>query len=137
MSINDQPVRTREELIKGLLQRAFNGQSRYSVAEMQAEIDARLTRARDVPEGHQAILKIIRAVEKDNKDYAQALRQAGVAEKDIPPESRALRNLSIQERLAGKENLSYQTTAPQVRMICDDVAEWVQVPRIQSRLTPL
>ena len=93
-----------------------------------------------MPEGHKAMLKVIRAVEQDNRDFAHSLRQAGVAEKDIPPESRALRNLSIRERLNGKANITYQTTAPTtvrtISLVCDDVRENVYIPRIKLHSCP-
>lgn len=133
MSYTDN-VRSREDIINGLLSRAFNGQSRFGgVAELRQEIDRRLNRAREMPDGHKALLQLIRSVEKDNQDYRQALVEAGVAEKDIAPESRALRNLSIRERMNGQAGLSYQTAPPQGQngnsLLCEDVTETLLVPR--------
>lgn len=96
------PVRSRMKLIKGLLRRAFNGQSRFTVPEMKAEIAARLERAREMPEGHEKIMNIIRKVEADIRENRETLRASGASEEEIGPDSRALRNLSIQEHLNGR-----------------------------------
>jgi hypothetical protein len=136
MAINDQTVRSRQTLVDNLLRRAFNGQSRFGdVTAMQAEIDARLTRARDVPEGHKAILAIIRSVEQDSRDYREALKAAGVRDEDIAPESRALKVLSIRERLSGKTGIFYETAAPQLR-VCEDVREDLALNRVALNLRP-
>ena len=96
-------VRSRTTIAKGLLRRAFNGESGYTVKEMKALIAARLERARDLPEGHKIVLAAIRAVEQDCREYRQALRAAGVSDEDIGPDSRALKALSVLERLNGRQ----------------------------------
>lgn len=110
LSVQDH-TRSRYNIIKGLLRRAFNGESGYTLPEMKDMIAVRLARARDIPEGHKVILAAIRAVEKDNRDYNDTLLAAGIAQEDITPPSRTLTRLSIAERLAGRA-VSYQTTAP-------------------------
>lgn len=95
-------VRSRTTIVKGLLRRAFNGESGYTVQEMKAMIAARLERARDVPDGHKIVLAAIKAVEKDYRDYREALLAAGVNANEIEPESRALKALSVRERLNGR-----------------------------------
>lgn len=118
MLFNQTLVRSRTTIAKGLLRRAFNGESAYTVPQMKALIAARLERARDMPEGHRVILAVIRSVEKDNRDYVQALRDAGVPDSEIPKESRALKTLSIRERLNGR-NVSYQTEVDMPK--CEEV----------------
>lgn len=99
-------VRTRYTLIKGLLRRAFNGESRYTVPEMKEQIAIRLQRARDVPEGHKQILAVIREVENESREYRNMMKQAGLSEEELGTESRGLRNLTVRERMAGKQ-ISY------------------------------
>ena len=124
---NDTLVRSRTTIIKGLLRRAFNGESGYTLQEMKAMISARLERARDVPDGHRFILAVIRAVEKDNHDYKQALRDGGVPESEIPRDSRALTALSVRERLEGR-NVSYHTEVDMPR--CEEVRPDLNPARI-------
>ena len=114
-----EPVRSRTTIVKGLLRRAFNGESGYTLAEMKEKIAFHLTRARDMPEGHAALLGIINAVEQETRERRAVLRSAGLTDADIGPDSRALRNLSILERMAGREGASYVTTV--ALPLCDEV----------------
>lgn len=125
--INDTLVRSRTTIIKGLLRRAFNGESGYTLQQMKTMIAARLERARDVPEGHRMILAVIRAVEKDSRDFRQALRDAGVTEEEIGPDSRALKVLSIRERLNGR-NVSYHNAVEALK--CEEVRPDLNPARI-------
>lgn len=104
-------TRSRTTIIKGLLRRAFNGESQRSLPEMKTMIARRLQNARDLPEGHRHILAAIRAVEKDQHDYRKALMAAGVASADIPAPSRTLTRLSVNERLAGRK-VFYESALP-------------------------
>jgi hypothetical protein len=119
--VSNQPetVRSRTSIVKGLLRRAFNGESGYTLAEMKEKISFHLTRARDMPEGHAALLQIIHAVEQENRDRRAILRSAGLTDDDIGPDSRALRNLSIIERMAGRKDASYATVV--ALPLCDEV----------------
>lgn len=98
-NLNDTLVRSRTALVRGLLRRAFNGESKYTVPEMKAEIAARLNRARDVPEGHKVILNIIRQVEGELAKNREILKSAGLTDAEIGAPSRALTRLSITEKL--------------------------------------
>jgi hypothetical protein len=111
-------VRSRLNIIRGLLRRAFNGQSKYTVPEMKAEIARRLERAREMPESHKAILAVIRTVENDFREYRDALKAAGLTDEEIGPDSRALKTLSIRERLDGKETTYLNNEAD--KLFCGD-----------------
>ena len=124
---NDTLVRSRTTIIKGLLRRAFNGESGYTLQQMKTMIAARLERAREMPEGHRMILAVIRAVEQDNRDFRQSLRDAGVSEEEIGPDSRALKVLSIRERLNGR-NVSYHNAVEVLK--CEEVRPDLNPARI-------
>jgi hypothetical protein len=67
-------VRSRDEIIKGLLTRAFNRAGEAGKAEMQVEIDRRLKRVRDgVTAVHKGMLKMAR--QEDQWGNPQSIRK--------------------------------------------------------------
>jgi hypothetical protein len=135
MIISDATVRSRTTIVKGLLRRAFNGESAYTLEQMKAMIAERLARARDIPEAQRLVLEVIRAVEKDCRDYETAMKDAGVPAEEITPPSRALKNLSISERLNGRA-VSYHTVPESVQAVSADLEVRPDLNPARITLTP-
>ncbi len=132
---SDATVRSRTTIVKGLLRRAFNGESAYTLEQMKAMIAERLARARDIPEAQRLVLEVIRAVEKDCRDYETTMKDAGVPAEEITPPSRALKNLSISERLNGRA-VSYHTVPECVQVINADLEVRPDLNPARIVLTP-
>jgi hypothetical protein len=65
------------ELKKRLLERALNGQSKYSPSEMISLICARVKKAKDIPAEHEAALEKVRGVSEPRSVMAlNALEEA-------------------------------------------------------------
>ena len=135
MIFGDATVRSRTTIVKGLLRRAFNGESGYTLEQMKAMIAERLARARDIPEAQRLVLEVIRAVEKDCRDYETTMKDAGVPAEEITPPSRALKNLSISERLNGRA-VSYHTVPECVQVINADLEVRPDLNPARIVLTP-
>lgn len=103
MTDDDTGVRTRLDIKKSLLRRAMGGQSRYSAQEMILLILWVQSRARNIPDEHEKELDLIRAVERDQAEIREMLAALGLAEEDLPAESRALLRLNAEERRRGLE----------------------------------
>lgn len=101
MADDDKGVRTRLDIKKALLRRAMDGSSRYTAQEMILLILWVQSRARTIPDEHEKELDLIRTVEQDQAELREMLAHLGLAEEDLPAESRALMRLNAEERRRG------------------------------------
>lgn len=102
MPDEDTGVRTRLDIKKSLLRRAIKGESQYSAREMILLIQWIRSRAQHIPESHESELELIREVEQEQEEIRSLLIEMGMTEDDLPPESRALLRLNLEERRRGQ-----------------------------------
>lgn len=102
MADDENGVRTRLDIKKSLLRRAMDGESRYTAQEMILLILWVQSRARNIPDEHTKELDLIREVERDQAEMREILAHMGIAEEDLPAESRALLRLNAEERRRGQ-----------------------------------
>lgn len=102
MPDEDTGVRTRLDIKKSLLRRAIKGESQYSAREMILLIQWIRSRAQHIPESHENELELIREVEQEQDEVRGLLMEMGMTEDDLPPESRALLRLNLEERRRGQ-----------------------------------
>lgn len=104
MSINHNVVRSREDIKKSLLRRAFEGASRYNVAEMKQKITEVEERIKNGPTAAEVLGNVFSRL--SGKKEAPTVNEVDKAMGDS--ESRVLRTYNMMSFLERSENGQYE-----------------------------
>ena len=71
---------------------------------------------KEMPAEHKAVMDVINTIARDESEMRDSFRKAGFAEENLPPESRALTRLNVEERLRkGDEAKLWKTSLVHAR----------------------